>query len=84
MIAGIKKHPEEIDIAFRAFDNQSHARFFEDRQDIRCSNWQLFDVDKPLTKRRAERHIERDLILTDYISISTSPQRIWNSSQEGK
>lgn len=67
MIAGIKKHPEAIDIAFRALDNQSYARFFEDRQDIRFSNWRLFDVDKPLPKREAERHIEGDPIPTDYM-----------------
>jgi hypothetical protein len=78
MIAGIKKHPEAIDVAFRAFDNQSHAQFFDDRRDIRCSNWRQFNVDKPLTKRGAEKHIENAPMQTDYISISTSPRRTWN------
>ena len=63
------------DIAFRAFDNQPHAQFFDDRWDVRCSNWRH---DKPLTKRGAEKHIENASIETDYISISTSPRCTWN------
>jgi hypothetical protein len=78
MIAGMTEHPSDSDIAFRAFDDHSCARFFEDRQDIRCGNWQQFDIDNIFTRRGAEEHITEDHVPTNYISISSSPRRIWN------
>lgn len=73
-MAGIKKHLEAIEIAIRAFNNQSYTQFFDNIQDACYSNWRQFNVDKPLTKRGAKKHIENAPIQTDYISISTSPQ----------
>lgn len=73
-ISGI---PPDSHIAFRAFNSQSQARLFHGG-DIRCGNWQEFDVNQNLTRAGALTHISGDHIPTDYISLSTSPRRVWN------
>ncbi|KAI1461767.1 hypothetical protein F4805DRAFT_244590 [Annulohypoxylon moriforme] len=69
------------EIAFRVFDDDSKSKYFENEHDIRCGNWQEFDINKGLVRREAKRHIEGDKVFpsgTDYISISTSPLRALN------
>lgn len=78
MIIDIPGDPEDVEIAFRLFKDDSHAPFFADRKDIRCSNWQQFDISQPQEKKEAENHIICLSKPTNYISISTSPRRIWN------
>lgn len=79
LVTGICGKPEENDIAFRVFNKKSHSRFFETSGDIRCSNWQQFDINQPLERKHAEGHIEDATGKpTNYISISTSPLRLWN------
>jgi hypothetical protein len=77
-MTGPQGEPEDDDIAFRLFDDNSHAHFFPDRGDIRCSNWYHFDITQPQQRKGAERHVTGDCKPTDYISTSTSPRRIWN------
>ncbi|KAI9730921.1 MAG: hypothetical protein M1818_007995 [Claussenomyces sp. TS43310] len=78
LTSGMQGNPSDIDIAFRLFNDDSHARFFADREDIRCSNWHKFDINQPPERKGAENHITSVEIPTNYISISTSPRRIWN------
>ncbi|RDW58635.1 hypothetical protein BP6252_13111 [Coleophoma cylindrospora] len=78
LTSDIQDNPEDVEIAFRVFNDGSHARFFTGRGDIRCSNWQRFEISEPQERKGAERHIISDRIPTNYISISTSPRRIWN------
>lgn len=67
-------------MAFRVFNDKSHSPFFASREDIRCSNWQQFDISQPQQREEAENHIASpwSTAPTNYISISTSPRRIWN------
>ncbi|KAL2069034.1 hypothetical protein VTL71DRAFT_15372 [Oculimacula yallundae] len=74
----IKDHPQDDDVAFRLTKSDSHSKFFADRGDIRCSNWQNFDINQRFKKGGAISHIEECHIVTDYVSISTSPGRTWN------
>ncbi|RDL30366.1 uncharacterized protein BP5553_10244 [Venustampulla echinocandica] len=78
LTSGIQGDPEDVDVAFRLFNDNSHAHFFVDREDIRCSNWQQFDISQPQEREGAKRHITSSPTPTNYISISTSPRRIWN------
>lgn len=78
MITDITEPPPDNDIAFRVFDDNSQAHFFENRGDIRCSNWREFDIKIKLTRTGAKDHITGVRGPTDYISISTSPRRLWN------
>ncbi|KAI3567895.1 hypothetical protein IWW34DRAFT_839166 [Fusarium oxysporum f. sp. albedinis] len=73
----ISEHPPDSSIAFRVFDDHCQARYFS-KGDIRCGNWQEFNVNEPLTRLGAENHIRGARISTNYISISTSPLRLWN------
>ncbi|KAL2208258.1 hypothetical protein CC79DRAFT_1334029 [Sarocladium strictum] len=73
----IDETPPDTCIGFRVFDDQSQARLFP-TGDIRCGNWQEFDVKQELIRKRAEDHITQAWGPTDYISISTSPRRLWN------
>ncbi|KAH7247254.1 uncharacterized protein BKA55DRAFT_676723 [Fusarium redolens] len=73
----ISEHPPDSYIAFRVFDDHSQARYFS-KGDIRCGNWQEFNVNEHLTRVGAENHIRGARISTNYISISTSPRRLWN------
>jgi len=78
LIIGIQSSPENVEISFRLFNDNSHAHLFAGRGDIRCSNWQQFDISEPQERKEAEKHITCAPIPTNYISISTSPRRIWN------
>ena len=51
---------------------------FASRGDVRCSDWQQFDITQPLEKEGAYEHITCASKPTSYVSISTSPRRIWN------
>jgi hypothetical protein len=70
MIIEISEHPSDNYIAFRVFDDHSQARYFS-KGDIRCGNWQEFNVNEHLTRVGAENHILGARISTNYISIST-------------
>lgn len=78
MVLDIQGNPDDVDIAFRIFNDDSYAHFFASREDIRCSNWQQFDISQLQERRGAEEHITGVPVPTNYISISTSPRRIWN------
>ncbi|KAI0891735.1 hypothetical protein F4806DRAFT_506404 [Annulohypoxylon nitens] len=71
------------EIAFRALDDGSCARYFQDGHDIRCSSWQNFDISKALARDDAELHIRHSWYrgLTDFISISKSPRLMWNHAE---
>lgn len=75
--ADISEQPPDSCIAFRAFNDHSQARYFV-KGDIRCGRWQEFNFNEPPTRVGARKHIEGAHIPTNYISISTSPRRIWN------
>jgi hypothetical protein len=49
-ITDIQGPVEDIDIAFRLFKPTSKAAFFHRRGDIRCGNWQKFDLTQPLDR----------------------------------
>ncbi|KAF7551837.1 hypothetical protein G7046_g7602 [Stylonectria norvegica] len=78
LTSGITDHPSDGDIAFRIFNDDSQARYFQSRGDIRCGNWQDFNIKKTLQRESAKAHIKGDHTPTDYISVSTSPRRLWN------
>jgi hypothetical protein len=70
---------EDVDIAFRLCKTDSRASFFQSRKDIRCGNWHQFDITQPLEREEASKHITFNKEKpTNYISISTSPRRIYN------
>lgn len=75
--AGLSEHPPDNCVAFRVFDKYSQAQYFN-KGDIRCGNWQDFNVNEGSTRLRARQHIKGDTIPTDFISTSTSPSRISN------
>lgn len=77
IITEISEYPPDSHIAFRVFNSRSQARLFPGG-DIRCGNWQEFDVHQNLTRADAEKHIIYARSPTDYISLSTSPRRLWN------
>jgi hypothetical protein len=82
---GIDGYPEDAEIAFRIFNDDSHAPYFPHRKDIRCSNWQHFDINQPQERKGAERRITYfPEFATNWISISTSPRRIWNITIDEK
>lgn len=76
-VVEILEYPADSEIGFRVFDCDSKARLFR-TGDIRCGNWQEFDVNQGLTRLGAEEHITCTKTPTDYISLSTSPRRLWN------
>lgn len=73
----ICEDPPDNYIGFRVFNDQNQARIFR-TGDIRCGNWQEFDIKQELTRKGAEDHITQARVPTNYISISTSPRRLWN------
>lgn len=83
MITDISERPSDTDIAFRIFNDHSQAQFFERTGDIRCSNWREFDIKKNLKRAGAENHTMCASGPTNYISISTSPRRLWNIVSKG-
>lgn len=77
MIIDISEHPPDSHVAYRVLRPQSQGRLFPGG-DIRCGNWQEFDVNQNLTRAGASAHIRGDRTQTDYISLSTSPRRVQN------
>jgi hypothetical protein len=62
LITGIQSNPEDVEIAFRLFNDTSHAHLFAGRGDIRCSNWQQFDISQPQERKEAEKQIISPLV----------------------
>ncbi|KAH6685859.1 hypothetical protein F5X68DRAFT_232837 [Plectosphaerella plurivora] len=79
IVESMNGDPADDEIAFRAFHDGHQAKFFTDHGDIRCGNWRNFDINRPCVKQEADDHVRGYCYRqTDYISITTSPRRLWN------
>ncbi|CAH0046240.1 unnamed protein product [Clonostachys solani] len=74
IIIDLSDSPPTSHIGFRFFDHESRARLHPEG-DIRCGNWQEFDVGQDPTTEGAKNHIRGfNHKPTDYyISLTTSP-----------
>lgn len=82
MIIDISDGPPDDCIGFRVFHHGSQARLFPSG-DIRCGNWQEFNINEGLTRAGAKKHIAKAYTPTNYISITTSPRRLLNIIYSG-
>jgi hypothetical protein len=71
--------PSEDEFAFRAFHKDKQAKFFEIQGDMHCGNWHNFDISNSFVRQEADDHVSGLHVgPTNYISIMTSPKRLWN------
>lgn len=79
IIIGLSETPPTSHLGFGFFARESRARLYPER-DIRCENWQDFNVGRNRTTEETKNHIRGfDDKSTDYCkSLATSPLRIWS------
>ncbi|CAG9945364.1 unnamed protein product [Clonostachys rosea f. rosea IK726] len=79
IIIGLSETPPTSHLGFGFFARESRARLYPER-DIRCENWQDFNVGRNRTTEETKNRIRGfDDKSTDYCkSLATSPLRIWS------
>ncbi|CAI6014595.1 unnamed protein product, partial [Clonostachys chloroleuca] len=75
----LSEAPPKSHLGFWFFGRESRDRLYPER-DIRCGNWQEFDVGQDITTEGAREHIcgFNDKLTDFYRSLTTSPLCIWS------